>query len=123
MTPVDPRRALFDLIQSRRVVVCVGSGGVGKTTTSAALALHAAMAGRRVLCLTIDPARRNSAGQGDEPNGAGDEVRLLAGAGDDRDARAGLRERGREASEAGETIEEVPRREPGHPRQVREDDV
>jgi anion-transporting ArsA/GET3 family ATPase len=40
------------------VVVTVGSGGVGKTTTAAAMAVHAAMEGRRVLCLTIDPARR-----------------------------------------------------------------
>jgi anion-transporting ArsA/GET3 family ATPase len=41
-----------------RVVVCCGSGGVGKTTTSAALALRAAEAGRQVVVLTIDPARR-----------------------------------------------------------------
>ncbi|AKT52538.1 ATPase [Arsenicicoccus sp. oral taxon 190] len=41
-----------------RVVLCCGSGGVGKTTTSAALALDAAEAGRRVVVLTIDPARR-----------------------------------------------------------------
>ncbi len=49
---------LADIVASHRVIVCVGSGGVGKTTTAAALALHAAMHGRRVLCLTIDPARR-----------------------------------------------------------------
>jgi anion-transporting ArsA/GET3 family ATPase len=49
---------LADIVASHRVVVCVGSGGVGKTTTAAALALHAAMHGKRVLCLTIDPARR-----------------------------------------------------------------
>ena len=42
----------------RTVVALVGSGGVGKTTTSAAIGLHAARAGRRVLVLTIDPARR-----------------------------------------------------------------
>ncbi|CAN5229860.1 ArsA family ATPase [soil metagenome] len=41
-----------------RIVVCCGSGGVGKTTTAAALALHAAERGRRVVVLTIDPARR-----------------------------------------------------------------
>ncbi|MBW0106361.1 ArsA family ATPase [Pseudonocardia sp. KRD291] len=41
-----------------RVVVCCGSGGVGKTTTSAALALRAAERGRTVVVLTIDPARR-----------------------------------------------------------------
>ncbi|HEV2088629.1 MAG TPA: ArsA-related P-loop ATPase [Cryptosporangiaceae bacterium] len=40
------------------IVVCCGSGGVGKTTTAAALALRAAEAGRRVVVLTIDPARR-----------------------------------------------------------------
>lgn len=41
-----------------RVVVCCGAGGVGKTTTAAALALRAAEAGRSVAVLTIDPARR-----------------------------------------------------------------
>ncbi len=41
-----------------RVVICCGSGGVGKTTTAAAMALHAAEQGRTVAVLTIDPARR-----------------------------------------------------------------
>src|SRR5687768_18113005 len=41
-----------------RIVVCCGSGGVGKTTTSAALAIRAAERGRRTVVLTIDPARR-----------------------------------------------------------------
>ncbi|MFD4554152.1 ArsA family ATPase [Streptomyces sp. NPDC058469] len=41
-----------------RIVVCCGSGGVGKTTTAAALGLRAAERGRRVVVLTIDPARR-----------------------------------------------------------------
>ena len=41
-----------------RIVVCCGAGGVGKTTTSAALALRAAEQGRQVVVLTIDPARR-----------------------------------------------------------------
>lgn len=49
---------LAKLLETRRVVLCVGSGGVGKTTTTAALGLAAAMAGKRVLCLTIDPAHR-----------------------------------------------------------------
>lgn len=43
---------------SSRVIVCCGSGGVGKTTTAAALALRAAERGRSVVVLTIDPARR-----------------------------------------------------------------
>ena len=41
-----------------RIIVCCGSGGVGKTTTAAALGLRAAEMGRRVCVLTIDPARR-----------------------------------------------------------------
>ena len=49
---------LAKVLEAQRVIVCVGSGGVGKTTTSAALAVRAASEGRRVLCLTIDPAKR-----------------------------------------------------------------
>ena len=41
-----------------KIIICCGSGGVGKTTTSAALAVRAAEAGRRAVVLTIDPARR-----------------------------------------------------------------
>src|SRR5690606_24866445 len=44
--------------ESTRIVVCCGSGGVGKTTTAAAIALRAADQGRTVCVLTIDPARR-----------------------------------------------------------------
>ncbi len=43
---------------STRIIVCCGAGGVGKTTTSAALGVRAAERGRRVCVLTIDPARR-----------------------------------------------------------------
>ncbi|SDJ52161.1 Anion-transporting ATPase, ArsA/GET3 family [Frankineae bacterium MT45] len=43
---------------STRIIVTCGSGGVGKTTTAAALAMKAAEAGRRTVVLTIDPARR-----------------------------------------------------------------
>lgn len=46
------------LIQNRRIIVCCGAGGVGKTTASAALALAGARAGRRVLALTVDPSKR-----------------------------------------------------------------
>jgi anion-transporting ArsA/GET3 family ATPase len=56
--------SLAEVVASHRVVVCVGSGGVGKTTTSAALALHAALLGKRVLCLTIDPAKRLASSMG-----------------------------------------------------------
>jgi len=55
--PVLDVDALLD-DRGTHIVVCCGSGGVGKTTTSAALALRAAERGRRVVVLTIDPARR-----------------------------------------------------------------
>ncbi|WP_330228029.1 ArsA family ATPase [Nocardia sp. NBC_00508] len=55
-TPLDISRIIAD--PSARVVVCCGSGGVGKTTTAAAIALRAAEQGRKVVVLTIDPARR-----------------------------------------------------------------
>jgi anion-transporting ArsA/GET3 family ATPase len=54
----ESRAALSKLIDEKKVMLCVGCGGVGKTTTSASLALAAAMRGKRVLCLTIDPAKR-----------------------------------------------------------------
>jgi Mrp family chromosome partitioning ATPase len=54
----DPAEALAAELASRRVLVVCGSGGVGKTTTAAALGLRAALMGRRVLVCTIDPSRR-----------------------------------------------------------------
>ena len=55
---MSPRASLIDVLLERRILVCVGSGGVGKTTTAATLALAAARRGKRTLVLTIDPARR-----------------------------------------------------------------
>lgn len=57
-TAVDARVQLSKLLERKKVILCVGSGGVGKTTTSAALALAAARSGKKVICLTIDPAKR-----------------------------------------------------------------
>jgi anion-transporting ArsA/GET3 family ATPase len=54
--PLDMAAILSDT--SNRVVVCCGAGGVGKTTTAAAMALRAAEYGRTVVVLTIDPAKR-----------------------------------------------------------------
>jgi len=75
---------LTDLVRGHRVVVCIGSGGVGKTTTAASIALWGALQGRRAVVLTIDPARRlaNSLGiveLGDEPRTV--DPRLLAATG------------------------------------------
>ena len=50
--------SLAPLIAEKRIFVCAGTGGVGKTSVSAALGLGGARRGRRVLVLTIDPSRR-----------------------------------------------------------------
>jgi len=54
----SPALPLAPLLAEKKVLVCVGSGGVGKTTTAAALALLASTLGRRALVITIDPAKR-----------------------------------------------------------------
>jgi anion-transporting ArsA/GET3 family ATPase len=58
--PKAPPLDIDDLIDDpgTRIIVCCGSGGVGKTTTAAAIGLRAAESGRKVVVLTIDPARR-----------------------------------------------------------------
>ncbi len=61
---------LRHLLRSKRVIVLCGAGGVGKTTTAAALGVAAARAGRKVLVLTIDPARRLAETMGLQESGA-----------------------------------------------------
>lgn len=63
-----PRLDVDDLLDDpdTGIIVCCGSGGVGKTTTSAALGLRAAERGRKVVVLTIDPARRLAQAMGIE---------------------------------------------------------
>ncbi|MEU9255573.1 ArsA family ATPase [Streptomyces sp. NPDC048270] len=55
-----PRLAVDGLLDDprTRIIVCCGAGGVGKTTTAAALGVRAAERGRKAVVLTIDPARR-----------------------------------------------------------------
>ena len=50
--------ALDTLVEQRRILICAGPGGVGKTTCAAAIALEAARAGKRACVVTIDPAKR-----------------------------------------------------------------
>jgi anion-transporting ArsA/GET3 family ATPase len=50
--------AFSELLQAKKIIVCVGSGGVGKTTTAASIALEGARRGKKTLVLTIDPAKR-----------------------------------------------------------------
>ena len=56
----NPRLDIDRIIDDRRtrIIVCCGSGGVGKTTTAAAIGVRAAERGRQVCVLTVDPARR-----------------------------------------------------------------
>src|SRR5687767_13209493 len=58
MSGTPPRLDIDQVLDTAKIIVCCGSGGVGKTTTAAALALRAAERGRRTVVLTIDPARR-----------------------------------------------------------------
>ena len=58
MTASPPAPGLGSLVDERDIIVCCGSGGVGKTTVSAAFGLEGARRGRRTCVVTIDPARR-----------------------------------------------------------------
>lgn len=76
---------LSDHISEKRIVICCGAGGVGKTTTSAALAVAAAQDGRRVLVLTIDPSKRLAEALGVSAN-TPDPIRVTPA----REAQAGI---------------------------------
>ena len=76
-------------VEGKRVIICAGSGGVGKTTTSAALAMGLAAQGRKVAVVTIDPARRLADSLGLEE--LGNEPRLVD---PDRFAGHGIEMRG-----------------------------
>ena len=81
MSTMSPALPVDDVLDQRRIVVCCGAGGVGKTTTAAALALRAAERGRRVVVVTIDPAKRLAQSLGLED--LGNVPRRVAGAGSD----------------------------------------
>ena len=72
------------LLDTKRILVCAGPGGVGKTTTAAALAVLAARTGRRTLVCTIDPAPRLADALGvpdlsDEPRALSDDAARALG--------------------------------------------
>jgi anion-transporting ArsA/GET3 family ATPase len=76
-------------LESKRIAVCVGSGGVGKTTVAAAIALDRAMRGGRALVCTFDPARRLANALGLESLG-----NVEAHVADHKFAEAGLKPQG-----------------------------
>ena len=84
-----PRLDLDAVLASPRtkVVVCCGSGGVGKTTTAAALAVRAAEQGRQTVVLTIDPARRLAEALG--LSTLSNEPKLVAEVGGDKSGSGG----------------------------------
>lgn len=59
---------ISELLAKKRVIVCCGAGGVGKTTVSASLALAAAQAGQRVIVVTVDPSKRLAESLGISPD-------------------------------------------------------
>lgn len=71
MTPHTEPSLIARLIDSKSVVVCLGPGGVGKTTTAAALGIAGAKRGLRVAVLTVDPARRLAQAMGLQPESDG----------------------------------------------------
>lgn len=84
------QRALAELVGAKEMVVVCGSGGVGKTTTAAALGAAVAAAEKcRVLVLTVDPARRLATALGMDAIGNA-EIRV----GDESFAAAGIQPRG-----------------------------
>jgi len=87
--PDAPRGTISDVLEGKRVCICAGSGGVGKTTTSAAIAMGMAARGLRVAVVTIDPARRLATALGLEE--LGNEPRLVP---PERFAEQGLEMRG-----------------------------
>jgi anion-transporting ArsA/GET3 family ATPase len=61
---------LREVVERHRIVISAGSGGVGKTTVAASIALWGALAGRRAVVITIDPARRLASSLGVEELGS-----------------------------------------------------
>lgn len=76
---LDEHGSLAAAVMESKLIVTCGPGGVGKTTTAAALGLAAARAGRRVVVVTVDPARRLADALGLAEGAAGDEPHHVTG--------------------------------------------
>ena len=105
--------ALEPLVDERRVVICAGPGGVGKTTCAAAIALEAAGRGKRACVVTIDPAKRLADALGLESL-TNDARRVDLGA-----AASGSGELWALMLDTKSTFDEVVRRNAGSPEQVK----
>ncbi len=78
-TPPPTAPSLAELIATRQIVITSGSGGVGKTTSAAVLAMEAAAEGRRAVVVTIDPAKRLADALGLGGDGIGNEPERIDG--------------------------------------------
>lgn len=115
----SPMRTMID---SARVLVCCGSGGVGKTTTAAAIAVEAARLGRRVVVITIDPAKRLADALGMSGRLGNEPIRLdLPNDHPDDHPNDQRGELWAMMLDAKETFDDLVRREARHSRQV--DDI
>lgn len=76
---MDPAASLQVAVETASLLVTCGPGGVGKTTTAAALGVAAARAGRRTVVVTVDPARRLADALGLDDSAAADEPHLVDG--------------------------------------------
>jgi anion-transporting ArsA/GET3 family ATPase len=73
---------LREVVERKDLIVTAGPGGVGKTSTAAALGVAGALAGRRVVVLTVDPARRLADALGLEPGAGADQPHRVGLTGD-----------------------------------------
>ena len=75
----DPNESLRSVVATSKLLLTCGPGGVGKTTTAAALGVAAARAGRRTVVVTVDPARRLADALGLDDSATADEPHLVKG--------------------------------------------
>ena len=80
MTETAPTaQTLSELVATSHIIICSGSGGVGKTTSAAVVAMEAATLGRRAVVVTIDPAKRLADALGLGSEGIGNEPKQIDG--------------------------------------------
>lgn len=109
---------LREVITRADLLVTAGPGGVGKTSTAAALGVAGALAGRRVVVLTVDPARRLADALGLEPGAAADQPHRVGLAGGDAGAATGGGELWAVMLDARATFDRLVREQAGGDRQA-----
>lgn len=111
-------RRLDELIDQARTIVCAGPGGVGKTTTAAAIGLEAARRGRRAVVVTIDPAKRLADALGLDEGLGNEPARVTLPSARGRSGRRGAGELWATMLDTRATFDGVVRRYAGTPAQA-----